>query len=76
MQVVRVGWHDAHSECESWMAIDDVDPEPRLIISVGFLIPDAKEGHVVIAQSHDDETHIDSVLAIPVAMVQTLQVLC
>jgi hypothetical protein len=76
MQVVRVIWHDAHSECESWIEIDGIDPEPRPIDSVGFLIPDAKEGHVTIAQSHDAETHIDSVLSIPVAMVQSMQVLC
>lgn len=76
MQIVRVSWHDAHSECESWIEIGDLDPEPRVIESVGFLIVDAKDGHVTIAQSHDDETHIDSVLSIPVAMVQSMQVLC
>lgn len=47
-----------------------------MIDSVGFLVPDAKADHVVIAQSHDDLTHVDSVLAIPVAMVQSMQVLC
>jgi hypothetical protein len=58
------------------MAVEDIDPDPRIIDSVGFLIPDAKADHVVVAQSHDDLTHVDSVLAIPVAMVESMQVLC
>lgn len=76
MEIVRVKWRDAHSECESWMLVEDIDPDPRVIESVGFLVPDAKADHVVLAQSHDDLIHVDSVLAIPVAMVVSMQVLC
>ena len=75
MDMVLLKWHDAHSEFDSWMLVEEIDPAPRLIESVGWLLPDAKADHVVIAQSHDGQVRVDSVLAVPVAMVVSLQVL-
>jgi hypothetical protein len=43
--------------------------------TVGYLIPDSKTGHVVVAQSINTNDGIDSVMAIPVAMVQRLTIL-
>jgi hypothetical protein len=41
--------------------------------STGLLIPDAKPGHVVLAQSMiSDEETVDGVLAIPVGMVRNI----
>lgn len=74
--MVLVVWHDAHSNVTGWEEIDEIDNEPCVVETVGWLIPDAKRGHVVVAQSwiRDSET-IDSVLSIPVGMVQQIQIL-
>ena len=73
---VLVVWHDAHSNVTGWEEIDEIDNEPCEVQTVGWLIPDAKRGHVVIAQSWiTDSDTIDSVLSIPVGMVQQVQIL-
>ena len=73
---VIVVWHDAHSHTAGWEDVADIDDAPCVVETVGWLIPDAKQGHLVIAQSWiaDSET-IDSVLSIPVGMVQSVQLL-
>jgi hypothetical protein len=73
--VVVVTWHDAHAMTDTWTALRDFDVEPCVVRSVGLLIPNAKDGHVVIAQSHIAENgDFDSVLAIPMGMVQKLTI--
>jgi hypothetical protein len=67
-------WHDAHSE-DSWSQLTDLDPEPYVVETVGFLLPDAKPGHVVIAQSIGSDDSMDSVLQIPVGMVVSVTTL-
>lgn len=73
---VLVVWHDAHSSTAGWEELSEIDDEPCVVETVGWLLPDRKQGHVVIAQSIivGDDT-IDSVLSIPVGMVQSLTVL-
>lgn len=73
--MVRVTWFDAFAETSSWIEIDDIDDEPCEVMSVGFLLADAKKDHVVIAQSINDNDSIDSVLCIPVAMVAKTELL-
>jgi hypothetical protein len=66
---VLVVWHDAHTE-DGWNYLEAVDSEPYVVRSVGFLVPNAKPGHVVLVQSrsvHDGQ--IDGLLAIPAGMV-------
>ena len=75
MSVVRIIWHDAHSVGAGWQAIDEIDDEPCVVESVGYLLPESKAGHIVITQSITDENTIDHILAVPVAMVQSMQVL-
>ena len=72
---MRVVWHDAHSVGAGWQPIDDIDDEPCVVDSVGFLIPESKADHIVISQSMTDGDQIDHILAIPVAMVKLMQVL-
>lgn len=74
-KVVKVVWHDAHAMNAHWMGPDEWDRTPCVVESVGFLIPDAKDGHVVICQSLNTEEHYDSLLAVPVAMVQQVMLL-
>lgn len=46
-----------------------------MVTTCGILLPEAKEGHVVIAQSSNSFGALDSVLAVPVAMVRSLRVI-
>jgi len=73
---VFIVWHDAHAINEGgWCDVKDIDDEPCIVQTVGWLLADAKDGHVVIAQSITDDGGLDSVLAIPVGMVQKIIVL-
>ncbi len=73
--LVLVVWHDAHSLNHGWLTVEEIDDEPCEVHTVGYLIPDSKTGHVVVAQSINTNDGIDSVMAIPVAMVQRLTIL-
>lgn len=73
MKAVKVVWHDAHDQSETWIDPSDIDSEPYAVTSVGFLIPDRKPAHVVIAQSASADGSLDNVLAIPLGMVQTIE---
>jgi hypothetical protein len=73
---VLVVWHDAHSETEgSWCEEGDISDEPCIVESMGFLLPDKKRNHVVLAQSVAQTKEVDGVLCIPVGMVQKMVVL-
>jgi len=72
--LVLVVWHDAHS-CEGWSELSDVDNEPYDVQTVGFMIPNAKAGHVVLAQSIGPDDALDGILQIPAGMVVSCTVL-
>ena len=78
MELVLVIWHDAHSVGETWMALEEIDAEPCVVQTVGFLIPvgdeGAKEGHVTVWQSIADGDGIHG-FHIPVQMVRNVTVL-
>jgi hypothetical protein len=71
---VLVEWHDAHASSQ-WMDVSELDKDPYVVRTVGWLLPDAKPGHVVIAQSVGCDDYIDGVLSIPVGMVHKTVVL-
>jgi hypothetical protein len=79
--LVLVSWHDAHAENSSWISLSELSPEPCVVLSVGILLPEAKPGHIVLAQSahsYEDgieEGSVDSLLCIPVEMVRSMTVL-
>lgn len=73
--IVRVIWHDAHSVGAGWQTVDGIDDEPCVVESVGILVGRVIADHVVIAQSRTDDETIDHVLAIPVAVIRSMQVL-
>jgi len=78
MKVVVVMWKDAHADCQGWSEMEEIDDEPYLVRSVGFLLTKGrgkKKGHVSIAQSISEDKMIDSVLHIPKRMVVSLAVL-
>jgi hypothetical protein len=73
--IVLVVWHDAHSVADTWIDVADIDCEPAVVESVGFLLPDAKPKHIVLAQSLTGD-ECDHILAVPVEMVRSMKVLC
>jgi hypothetical protein len=72
-QLVRLTWIDAHAATDSWALIEEIDDEPCVVESIGFLLHEVKTGHVCIAQSLIvDQDEVDGVLAIPSAMVKRI----
>jgi len=71
---VLVIWHDAHAGTSQWTRLEEMDDdEPYEVFSVGFLLDrrlGGKAKHVSITQSWTPEACVDSVLHIPVKMVQ------
>jgi len=77
VSAVLVTWHDAHSGSESWVNIKDLDLDPAIVQTVGFLLATSDGGkpdHVTIYQSRNED-NIDHVLHIPVKMVVGIKVL-
>jgi len=69
--LVYCEWHDAHSD-ESWIDVSEIDAEPYPVRSAGWLIADAKPGHVTLAQSCGPDGALDGVIYIPTGMVTRL----
>lgn len=68
-KLVRVRWHDAHSCGDGWQAIEEIDAEPYVVDSIGYVIVGAKPNHIVLAASASDDA-VDHVLAVPLGMVR------
>ena len=66
--LVCISWHDAHADSR-WIEVTEIDNEPYLVTSIGYLMPKAKKGHVSLAQSFGADGFVDSVLHIPRGMV-------
>jgi hypothetical protein len=73
-QLIQVTWHDAHAVSDTWTSRDDLDNEPCIVTSIGYLIAGVKVNHVVISQSiiMDESNQIDHVIAIPNGMVKRI----
>jgi hypothetical protein len=71
---VCVDWYDAYSYNEQWVDYEETDLGAVINRSVGILIPNAKDGYVVIAQTDNQEDAYDGLLFIPVGMVANLRV--
>ena len=71
MRLVLVEWIDAHADANTWSSRDELSDTPRLIRSVGYLLPPVIERHTTIAASWDRETDTyGSVMHIPDGMVK------
>ncbi len=76
--MVVVIWHDAHSATDSWTPISELDKDPCVVVSAGFLLPisdGGKDGHITIFQSKTKSDDVDGVLCIPADMVQSMRVM-
>jgi hypothetical protein len=56
------------------MYIEDLDQEAYQVKSIGWLMPDAKPDHVVLAQSIGVDHSVDGVLCVPVGMVVKIRI--
>ena len=72
-KLVVVVWRDAHEVYPGWGDPSEIDKDPCEVRTSGWLIPDAKPGHLVVAQSVDRSGHVDNGIAIPEAMVVAVE---
>jgi hypothetical protein len=75
---IYVTWTDAHAGGETWTNIRDLDQDPVLVRTAGFLLSHSdggKEGHITIFQSITSNDDVDHVLHIPTAMVKEFKCL-
>ena len=72
-----VTWHDTFSDAHGWTSIHELSQDNCVVHSVGWIVPTSDGGcpdHVTIYQSRIEDTdQVDSVLHIPVAMVQNVK---
>lgn len=68
-----VEWFDAFADADNWIARDDLDSEPRLIQTCGWLLPPTIKKHYSVALCYDPEIdHVGSVIHIPKVNVRTI----
>ena len=77
MKLVRVTWHDASDQKETWLKDADIDDEPYEVVSVGFVVRDTPKYLTLAADTcPGDETPTwGRVTKIPHGMVQRVEVL-
>ena len=77
LRVALVRWSDAHADGNgSWLRLEDLDTEPYVVRSSGFVLNEIKRGHLSIAQSLGSEDGVvDYVLHIPIGMILTIEYL-
>jgi hypothetical protein len=69
---IYVTWRDAHAGTTTWTNPRDIDPEPCIVRTSGFLMAESdggKKDHLTIFQSITPDGDVDHVLHIPVGMV-------
>ena len=69
MTPVLITWADSHDIGDGWLHPDQLDNGACIVTTVGYLMPGAKAGHVVVVQSESDDGTIRHAFAIPVGMV-------
>lgn len=71
---VEVTWHDAFAFRDRWLEDSEIDEEPMVVRSVGWLLPDRKPNYVTLVQSINSDDIMDGLLFIPCAMVKQIRV--
>ena len=69
---IYVTWRDAHAATTTWTNTRDLDQDPCIVRTGGFLLSLAdggKEGHITIFQSITPDGDVDHVICIPSQMV-------
>ena len=62
-ELVAVWWTDAYDSENGWINVATYKPEPRTVVSVGYVWPDCLDGHLSITASFfpDELPHIKDV---------------
>ena len=71
----EVVWLDAHSgTATTWHSLDDaIEQDPVVVVTRGFLMPDAKPNHVTVAGSLTSDGDVSDLTCIPLGMVKSLE---
>jgi len=71
----EVVWLDAHSGTEAtWHSLDDaIEQDAVIVVTRGFLMPDAKPKHITVAGSLTSDGDVSDVTCIPIGMVKSLE---
>lgn len=72
--LVLVTWDDAAALKHGWIGADVGEPEPQVVMSVGFLVKDT-ENYVVIAMDIDPDGLHNTRGQIPKGMLRSMKVL-
>jgi hypothetical protein len=65
-QTVRIEWYDAFGDATEWTEIKALEKKPRLIVTVGHMLPARVKGYHTVALSYDDAIkHVAGVIHIP-----------
>jgi hypothetical protein len=71
--LVLVVWIDAYSLSNNeWHELDDLNDDPAIVHSVGFMTSKPNDRHVVLAQSLTEDQGVDGVLQIPRRIVRKI----
>lgn len=68
-KTVLVHWLDAHDETDTWVDVKEIEKDPCIITSIGFVIENGKPNHLTLAQSYSDELLYNNIIYIPNGMV-------
>ena len=67
-----IRWRDAYAISATWMHADDAIPKAVIVSTIGYVIPKAKHGYVVVADSVFDSAdgrYYGGVTVIPTGMI-------
>lgn len=73
--LVCVLWEDAFDGENGWTEIKEYQPEPAMVVTVGYLWPDCLKGYVTVVNSYfpdevDDMSTVGMPVHIPSGMVR------
>ena len=69
MKLELIEWYDSHSPAaQAWIKTEDIDHDPLLCTSVGFVINENK--HAVSLAAHTAEIEVSGVMVIPKAVIK------
>jgi hypothetical protein len=76
--LVEITWVDAFSDSGGWVYLEDYEMEPAVAKTVGYLLPELREGYLSTAGTYlirEDGTAYHDISHIPVGMLVTVKVL-
>lgn len=71
----EVIWLDAHAGTDvTWHSLDEpIEQDGVVVVTRGFLMPNAKPNHVTVAGSLTSDGDVSDVTCIPLGMVRSLE---